>query len=574
MRRTAHLLLIALLLAACGGWRGGDRLMSRADSLMYARPDAALALLDSIPEADRARMSKGQRMRYELLRADAQNKNFVKFTTDSVLKAVVSYYDSHGTPNERMRANYLLGRAYYDMGETPLALKYYHEAADCADTTQIDCDYKLLSRVHGQMGYLFLDQFSPNNALEEFDAAQRLALMCNDTLMYISNYSFKGSAYEYLNMPDSALSVKRNANRFYKHFGYVEEAGMCMAPVFDILVERGDLNEVASRMAEYERVTNILNQEKVSEERIIYFGTKGRYYLKVGKLDSALFYFNKLLSTATVSNHFECGYRGKSEVYNSMGVRDSALKYSLMASEWKDSCYREKSTSYYQLVKAQYNYSRNQQLAERAIKAKDDIKMRIHILFVALVILLFLIYFLHRRYRESLQHEKKVSELLSQLTQKKLELEGKLIRSEEEKQAEVESLEAKLAEYKKTEKYRKRILQEAEINDSDIVKTFRRYGIEKVHHPTLDEWASLQKFMCDKLPDFMSVIMSSKSELNEFEIQLCLLRRIQISLPDISFIMNRDSNLLSVMRRRILVKLFGTCEGGAKELDRRLLALW
>ena len=40
MKRTAHLLLLALLLAACGGWRGGDRLMSRADSLMYARPEA------------------------------------------------------------------------------------------------------------------------------------------------------------------------------------------------------------------------------------------------------------------------------------------------------------------------------------------------------------------------------------------------------------------------------------------------------------------------------------------------------------------------------------------------------
>ena len=168
MRKVSYIFLLALLLAACGGWRDGDRLLSEADGLLYSHPDSAQRLLDSIPDGDLARMSQSQRMRYELLRADAQNKRYVKFTTDSVLKEVVEYYDRKGTANERMRANYLLGRAYYDMGETPMALKYYHEAADQADTTQIDCDYKLLSRVHGQMGRIFLDCCSPQNSIDEY----------------------------------------------------------------------------------------------------------------------------------------------------------------------------------------------------------------------------------------------------------------------------------------------------------------------------------------------------------------------------------------------------------------------
>ena len=58
-------------------------------------------------------------MRYEVLLAEAMNKSYVSFTTDSVLKQVVRYYDRHGSPNEQLKAHYLLGCAYRDMGEAP-----------------------------------------------------------------------------------------------------------------------------------------------------------------------------------------------------------------------------------------------------------------------------------------------------------------------------------------------------------------------------------------------------------------------------------------------------------------------
>ena len=575
MKRASYIFLIVLMLAACGGWRDGQRLLDRADSLLYGQPDSALRLLDSITEDDQERMSEAQLMRYHLLRADAQNKCFVPFTTDSVMKEVAHYYERKGTPNEQMRAFYLLGRAYYDMGETPMALKYFHEAADCADTTQTDCDFKLLSRVHGQMGRLFLDQGAPRNALDELDDAQQCALACGDTLMYISSYSFKGSAYEYLNMADSALDLKRAACRLYERHGYEEEAAKCMVPVLDILVEKGNMQEAARLMSDYERSTGILTQRRdIPDGKKIYLGTKGYYYLKAGKLDSALLCFNRLLTTATIPNHYECSYNGLSLVYKALGSKDSALKYSYLANEWKDSCYREKTTTYYQQAKAQYDYSRNQQLVDHTMKAKDRVSLQFKMLLGVALILLLISYIIYRHYRESLLREENLSKLLSQLTQKKLELEGKLVRSEEEKRAEIENLEAELDVYRKKEKYRRRIQLDSVMNDSDIVKLFRRYGMEKVQHPTSEEWASLQKYMNEMLPNFFSVLISSEGKLNEFEIQLCMLRRLQIPLPDVAFIMNRDSNLLSVMRRRILEKVFRTTEGGAKELDRRLLTLW
>ena len=52
------------------------------------------------------------RMQGELLRARRMNKEYIDFTTDSVMKEVAAYYDRHGSPNERMEAHYLLGCAY------------------------------------------------------------------------------------------------------------------------------------------------------------------------------------------------------------------------------------------------------------------------------------------------------------------------------------------------------------------------------------------------------------------------------------------------------------------------------
>ena len=67
-------------------------------------------------------------MRYELLLAEAQNKLCHSFTTDSVLREVVRYYDRHGSANDRLRSRYVLGCAYRDLHEAPRALECYQDA--------------------------------------------------------------------------------------------------------------------------------------------------------------------------------------------------------------------------------------------------------------------------------------------------------------------------------------------------------------------------------------------------------------------------------------------------------------
>jgi hypothetical protein len=68
-------------------------------------------------------------MKYELLRQDALNRTDYVFKSDSTAKVLADYYDQKGTPNEKMKAYYLLGRAYMDMKEWPAALQSMLDAA-------------------------------------------------------------------------------------------------------------------------------------------------------------------------------------------------------------------------------------------------------------------------------------------------------------------------------------------------------------------------------------------------------------------------------------------------------------
>ena len=93
---------------------------------------------------------KGDRLK-QLEMLEEMNRADIVMNNDSLAEDLVDYFDKHGSPNEQMRARYILGRTYFDLGELPRALETYLKATDCADTTASDCDYKTLSRVYANM---------------------------------------------------------------------------------------------------------------------------------------------------------------------------------------------------------------------------------------------------------------------------------------------------------------------------------------------------------------------------------------------------------------------------------------
>ncbi len=128
-------------------------------------------------------------MLQQLEQLEQQNRSGQPMLNDSLAESLINYFDRHGDANERMRSRYILGRTYYCLDELPRALEMYNEAADCADTTSVDCDYKVLSRIHAQSAIIFHKQIQPRSQLTELRSAEYYAWKGCDTLQAIECYA-------------------------------------------------------------------------------------------------------------------------------------------------------------------------------------------------------------------------------------------------------------------------------------------------------------------------------------------------------------------------------------------------
>ena len=173
-----------------------------------------LLLMGCTTAGERARMCAG------LDSINVLNRTDQPFTVQDV-EPYVQFFDEHGTPNDQVLAHYLLGRAYYEHGEAPMALQCYHEAINCADTTAQDCDYAQLARVYGQMSELFYYQGLYRLQLEFDQQSVRYAWLGKDTLTALMNYEQESFAYASLGLSDSSIFIIEDVVAKYNQYGYV-----------------------------------------------------------------------------------------------------------------------------------------------------------------------------------------------------------------------------------------------------------------------------------------------------------------------------------------------------------------
>ena len=147
----------------------------------------------------------------ELERLEEQNRSDSLFTSDSAARRLVDYYNrwyrlpTARNRNLRLRAYYMLGSAYRDMGEAPAALHYYDIATRQVDTLRADsATSATLFRIYGQMALIYGWQNLPYEKLEALEKYGFYALIAKDTLNYILGIEHKTGAYYEL---DDTLNI-------------------------------------------------------------------------------------------------------------------------------------------------------------------------------------------------------------------------------------------------------------------------------------------------------------------------------------------------------------------------------
>ncbi len=382
--KVAFPVFLLLVLLACTGQHRYEQSLQRVRGIINEHPDSALRMLDSI-EVYMDDFSQNTKMQWLMLQLSAQNKCYIDFKSDSISLMLVDYYDQHGTSNERMTTHYLLGRAYSDMGEAPMALRCYQDAIECADTMAVDCDFYTLCSIYGQMALIFNDQHLPKEAIESLKNYSHFAQRDHDVFSFIKGKELQILSYYSLDDTANCFKLTEECYRLYNIYGYPEEAASVYPTAIFILLQDGQWQRAYGLMQKYERESGVFDKEgNISSGKEKYYYCKGLYYLEANKVDSAEIYFRKLLGFQQNRNYE--AYKGLNAVYRAQQDVDSVMKYSTLCEQALDSIQKDDQSDALVIAHSLYNYSRQEKIAsKKALEVKQTKwRMTLIIIFVLL----------------------------------------------------------------------------------------------------------------------------------------------------------------------------------------------
>ena len=556
--------LLLTALVACTEHGEFERRLAVADSLMAAEPDSAYRMLDAMSDEAR-QMPQAKRMRHLLLRTQAQRHAGIGFTSDSISNLLVSYYNAHGTPNERMTAHYLKGCSYLELGDEPATLRCFNEAVGTADTSALDCNYAQMGDIYGQIARIYNNHAMPDSALRAYGLAEHYARKANDTINVITIWGNKSNVLIDLGRISEALELREKSAERFKAMGYSKKAARVKGLCIKWYIQQGELDKAKAAMDEYEAISGysrIKDETKSGWES--YFHIKGTYYLETGKLDSANYYFKKLKLAS-------------------------------------DTLFNIQTAQKLQNAQSMYNYMRHQEAAHRKELESKNVQLRLYrgiafILLFAAVMSVFVL-LLRRRIRRNERQlvvvkrensrlnvlignnnrkldelngliEEKISiitALNDQLNQQAIDL------NSYHKQAEtIQQLNERIAHYETemmnqvTANLMNRLAEEPA-----LMVVFQKLKARK-EYLTKSEWTDLYSTAEKYFPALCNIKTNPKVSVSEY--QICVLTKLGLRINDIIYLTQISASNISNMRSRMLSKLFGE-EGGAKDFDIRIKSL-
>lgn len=592
---------------SCGDTKA-MRNVATADSLTEVNQQEAVRYIDSVACADKG-MSRNGRMKLLLLRMKALNKLDCPLDTDT-LASLVKYFDRHGSANDRMLANYILGCYYIGKGNSPEAMRYLHLAAEAADTTDAGCDWRTLHKVHVHTAQQLMYQNALMDAMDENTLALKYAMAAKDTFNAIITLEQRSNIYLNQGQDDKAFDIRSKLYGMYKNHGYAKEAAISLGMLVRMQAERGNLAEAKRCLGIYEKESGLIDRNgNIEKGRESYYVNKAIYLTKVNKLDSAEYYFRKCVNTTNQLNNQKDCYIGLSDLYKRRHIPDSVAKYSDLARITTDLMYAEMNTTHLQQMRAMYNYNEYKLSAE--VYKRKALSARLTTIIIALVVSILAIcaaIYIRKKRRarrmEVLKYERSIAELekarqelytvnerqqaemarmikektdeierqrktdesyIHELERSRDELHDLSERQKAEFNRLIEAKDARIDQlYQEKQKYEKVKTRMDNINkysDEPIVKQLKHHAKHDFTPMTKEEMSLLKELFADE-KQFNRI----ENIVNEHEYQVCMLVRAGFTPSDICTLTGTSKSYIANVRKRLFTKLTGR-DGSSKDFD-------
>ena len=206
MKREKNILFILtiLLLLACTACDRSARHvtehLSQAEELIWAAPDSALHILESISTS--RHLTGKEQADYALLLSLAQYRCYIPVSSDSLINLAIEYYKDKNHADKKGAAFYVKGCILEEYTkDIPNALLAYKEAEMCIPDMN---EKRYVARIYSSLGYINKKSFHFDPAKEYYQKAVQANIDGKDTVAYASNLLNLSTLYYTLHQADSA----------------------------------------------------------------------------------------------------------------------------------------------------------------------------------------------------------------------------------------------------------------------------------------------------------------------------------------------------------------------------------
>ena len=202
-KNILFILTILLLLACTACYRSTRHVtehLSQAEGLIWAAPDSALHILESISTS--RHLTGKEQADYALLLSLAQYRCYIPVSSDSLINLAIEYYKDKNDADKKGAAFYVKGCILEEYTkDIPNALLAYKEAEMCIPDMN---EKRYVARIYSSLGYVNKKSFHFEPAKEYYQKALQANIDGKDTVAYASNLLNLSTLYYTLHQADSA----------------------------------------------------------------------------------------------------------------------------------------------------------------------------------------------------------------------------------------------------------------------------------------------------------------------------------------------------------------------------------
>ncbi len=562
-------LLLLFCLVACSRNTNISPLLKEAEGYMNERPDSALLLLDSITH--REDMSKEQNALWCLLYTQAQDKNRIEHTSDSLIQIAVKYYEKTNLKNRKMQAYYYCGRVFQDLNDALQAQEYYLKAYEVGKDLD---EYSLLGRLCANLGTLYTFQELYRPALDFQKEAVNYFKQDKDTVGLSMALRNIARIYVCENQLDSAIT-------------YYLKALSC-TPDFYKFYYLNELADTYSRIKDYQTglfyAKDAYTRIKTTNDSCLVCLTLGDLYLKSGKTDSAYYYLSFCRKSTDIYT-LKDTYHSLSQLEKSrMNLKDYAVfqeKYeafrdSIDKDTYMETLARQQSVYDYQLVEKEKEYYRQEAFR------KTNYLYRLFgggVFFLLVVVCIVFYLFKEKKKKEeqlnqSLRlQEQKYRESQQYLTERNAAIAelGQKTEMADDLKIQLDMVQGVIDE---------KMVERAPSSTAGMDRG-KIFFASDLYQGLRTKWEILD---CERWPEvvkwidhvlylnFTYKIKIMYPGISEMDLQICCLTKLGISVSRMAALLLRTSQAISLKRKRLYTKLTQK-QGTAQDFDEYILSL-